>query len=467
MADGKAEDSFESPAIGKYRDKIINGPIIRTILWLGFPPLLNQLVVVSYSLADTYWLSNYSEIVVAVPRQMWPVLMLFNALTNALTTACLSMVSQYVGGKAYDKASVEASRFFTVSILSGAVVGTFLFAFRGVIFGLIMSTPQEIFDDIMAYSGVMAFDLFFNYIALTYTTLLQSVGDTKRPAMVNVISLGINILLDPFLVLGINPFPRLGVVGAALTDVMGKIISIIGQAYILRKSYPDFKILFTGDINAEWMGLVLRIGIPILVLGLTNGFAFLVQLRLVNMLGIVAATAFSIGFVIMDSVDAVLWGLSGAPAIIIGQSLGADKYERARDAALKATALIFAIVALLVCIIYPFKRAVADVFANDPRILNEAELFLHTLLPTLPFFGIFINAVSAGRGSGHTSFPTALGIFRLWGIRLALGYLLAFIMQMGSIGIWLSIALSNIVGGLVAILWIMYGKWARPVIKKD
>lgn len=466
MADD-AEGFLEPHEIGKYRDRIVNGPIIRTILWLGAPPLLNQLIVVAYNLADTYWLSIYSEVAVAVPRQMWPVLVLFSAFVNALTAACLSMVSQYIGGKAYNKASLEASRFFTASFLLGAAASTVLLAFRGAIFSLVMSTPPEIFDMVMAYSGVIAFDIFFNYIALTYTTLLQSLGDTKRPAMVNVAAVGVNVILDPFLVLGIGPFPRLGVVGASLTDVLGKILSIIGQAYILRRNYPELNVAFTSRMDAEWARLVLRIGLPILALGVTNGLAFIMQLRLVNMLGIIVATAFSIGFVIMDTVDAALWGLGGAPAIMIGQNLGAGKSKRAREIALKATALIFTIVALVVLATYPFSRAIADVFANDPGILNETELFLCILLPTLPFFGIFINAVSAGRGSGHTLFPTALGITRLWLVRLALGYLMAFPLQMGSLGIWLAIALSNIVGGAVALIWIRYGKWTKPIVKEN
>ncbi|MEM2816278.1 MAG: MATE family efflux transporter [Candidatus Bathyarchaeia archaeon] len=465
MVDDAAEGFLESREISKYRDRIINGPIVRTILWLGTPPLLNQLIVVAYNLADTYWLSIYSEVAVAVPRQMWPVLVLFHAFINALTAACLSIVSQYIGGKAYNKASLEASRFFTVSFLLGAAASTVLLVFRGAIFGLVMSTPYEIFDMVMAYSGVIAFDIFFNYIALTYTTLLQGLGDTKRPAMVNVAAVSVNIILDPFLILGIGPFPRLGVVGASLTDVLGKILSIIGQAYILRRNYPELKVAFTGRMDTEWARLVLRIGLPILALGVTNGLAFIIQLRLVNMLGIIVAAAFSIGFVIMDTVDAALWGLGGAPAIMIGQNLGAGKNKRAREIALKATALIFAIVASIVFVTYPFSQVIADIFADDPRILKETQLFLGILLPTLPFFGIFINAVSAGRGSGHTLFPTALGVTRLWIVRLALGYLMAFPLQMGSLGIWLAIALSNILGGAVALIWIKYGKWAKPVVK--
>ncbi len=464
-------DEFEGPPetreISKYRDKIVSGPIIRTIFWLGLPPLINQLVIVIYSVADAYWLSNYNEIAVAIPRQMWPVIMLFQALAMALTTASLSIVSQYVGGKQYKKASLEASRFFTTSFSAGAILSLSLFTLRSLIFTSVVSTPPEISEDIMKYSGVIAFDIFFNYIALTYTTLLQSVGDTKRPAIVNVISVGINVLLDPFFIFGIGPFPRLGVMGAALTDVMGKIISISALTYILRRNYPELKITFTKQIDAEWTRLVLRIGLPILTLGLMNGFAFLMQLRLVNMLGIIVATAFSIGFVILDIVDAALWGLSGAPAIMIGQSLGAGDRKRAKEVAFKAALLIFTLMVLGASIIYPIRRVVADIFADDPIILSKTELFLQILLPTLPFFGLFANAMSTGRGSGHTMFPTTIGVVRLWGIRLALGYLLAFAFGMNSLGVWIAISLSNIIGGLISILWIKYGNWAEAVVNKN
>ncbi|MEM2386217.1 MAG: MATE family efflux transporter, partial [Candidatus Bathyarchaeia archaeon] len=433
-------------SISKYRDQIINGPVVRTIFWLGTPPLVNQLVVVAYSVMDAYWLSMYSEVAVAVPRQMWPILMLFQAVINGLTAAILAMVSQHIGGKAYREASVSASRFFTLAVLSGGFLSIVLLTLRYSIFTVVLSTPPEIFDYVMAYSGVIAFDVFFNYVALTYSTILQSIGDTRRPAIVNVLAVLVNVALDPFFVLGLGPFPRLGVVGAALTDVLGKAISITALAIVLRKYYPELKVKFTGQLDFEWIRLASRIGTPILTLGLMNGFAFLMQLKFINMMGVVAATAFSIGFMVLDVVDAVLWGLSGAPAIMIGQSLGAEKPERAREVAWKATALLFLLITAGAAVTYPLRRNIADVFADNVNIVNETDFFLQTLLPTLPFFGLFIAALSAGRGSGHTVFPTALGIFRLWGLRVILGYILAYTLKMGSSGIWLAIALSNIIG---------------------
>ncbi|MBS7614636.1 MATE family efflux transporter [Candidatus Bathyarchaeota archaeon] len=457
--------SSEPHGLSKYRDRIINGSAISTFFWLGVPPMMNQLVLIAYNVADTYWLSRYDELCVSIPRQVFPVLMLFQALVMATNAACLSIVSQYIGAKAYKNASTEASRFFTAACISGVTLNIVLLAFREQIFSWLIFTPPEIFGDVMAFSAVTAFDVLFMAVAFTFTTLFQSLGDTRRPAIINIVGVAVNIALDPFLVLGIGPFPRLGVVGAALTDVMGKILSIGDQVFILRKSYPMLRLRFTRDLNFEWAKLVLKIGLPILSFGTMNGVAFLLQQRLINMLGIIVATAFSIGFVIMNTVDGMLFGLCQATAIMVGQSLGAANPKRAREVALKTTVIVFIIVAAGAAVVYPLRRSIVSIFASNSNLIEETEQFLNIVLPLLPFFGICINVMSVGRGSGHTTVPTTIEILRIWTLRIALGYFLAFIVGMGSLGIWLPLSLSNVVGGTALAIWAKYGKWDKAVIK--
>ena len=192
----------------------------------------------------------------------------------------------------------------------------------------------------MIFFAITAFDVLFMALAFTLITLLQSVGDTKRPSIINMISVLINIVLDPFFVLGIGPFPRLGVAGAAITDVMGKIISIIGLSYIIKGNYPMLQLKFTGDLSLKWFKIVLSIGLPVLSFGTLNGAAFILQRKIINLLGIIVATAFSVGFVVINIVDGILFGVCQATAIIVGQSLGADNPKRAREVAYKTTALL-------------------------------------------------------------------------------------------------------------------------------
>ncbi|MCS7097338.1 MAG: MATE family efflux transporter [Candidatus Methanomethylicia archaeon] len=462
----EGEESFKHRGMGRYRDRIVNGPIISTLIWLGLPPLINNIVMTVYHVANAYWLSIYSTYSVSVPRQTWPVIMLFQAFLNALTAANLSIISQYIGAKMYKEASLSASKFFTVTFSFGVIFCITFFSLREFIFSNIVSVPLEIFDEIMKYSGIISLDVFFGYISFTYLTLLQSVGDTKRPALINVIAVTTNAILDPFLILGIGFFPRLGVIGASITDVVGKIISIIGLTYILKKNYPDLKVGFTKNIDIDWIKMVMHIGVPIIFLGLTNSFAFIFQLRLVNAFGVIVATAYSIGFVIMDIVDGALWGFMGANSIMIGQNLGANKFDRAKEIACKTALLVFSIIIIGSIIIYPFKINIIRAFTDNLEVINETDIFLQTLLPTLAFFSLFMIGMSTGRGSGHTLIPTILGMIRLWGIRIFLGYVLAFNLGMGSYGVWLALAISNFIGGILSMLWIKYGKWNKAIIKK-
>jgi len=392
--------------------------------------------------------------------------MLFQALLNALNAANLSIVSQYIGRRSFREATLEASRFLTVSAASGLFLCLLLFSLRGYIFTVILSTPEEMLGYVIDYSAVISIDILLNYIVLTCTTILQALGDTRRPAFINMVAVAVNMVLDPFFVLGIGPFPRLGVIGAALTDVVGKIISISGMAIIFVRNYPEIRLRFTKNIDAGWIRIVMRIGLPILATGLMNGFAFLIQLRIINMLGVVAAAAYAIGFIIMDIADAALWGLTGATAVMIGQNLGAGEDARAREIALKSALAIFLGVAVGAALLYPMRWNLADIFADDIDIIGEASLFLQIVLPSIPFFGLFQVALSTGRGSGHTLAPTLIGVFRLWGLRILLGYILAFTMGMGSFGAWLSLAISNFIGGILSLSWVKYGGWTKAVIRE-
>ncbi|MEM4915086.1 MAG: MATE family efflux transporter, partial [Thermosphaera sp.] len=93
-------------------------------------------------------------------------------------------------------------------------------------------------------------------------------------------------------------------------------------------------------------------------------------------------------------------------------------------------------------------------------VYEEAQRFVALFLPSLPFFTLFFIGMSVGRGAGKTLTPTIIGMVRLWGIRLALGYFLSFTMGLGTMGIWISMAISNYLSGIAMYLWVHNGSWA-------
>ena len=453
-------------SVRKYRDRIIRGPIVRTLLQLSLPLIIVQLIQISYNVADAFWLSMYSDTAVAVPRQAWPPFLFFSAISMALSSSNLALISQYIGARDSRSASEVASKFFTVSVLAGLVFGTAYFALRPLIFTHVVRVPVELYEQVVAYAAILSMVMALSYLVTAYSTILQGVGDTKRPALVNAACLLLNIVLDPLFIFGAGPFPRLGVVGAVVTDLIGNILSVVTLALIAEKTLPDLEIRLTRNIDFQWIVLNLKIGLPILVLVLSNSTAKMLQLRLVNTFGVVAATAYSLGFIAIDLSDATLRGLSRAVAIMVGQNLGARLCKRAREIALKASALVFTLTLVGAITLYVFRDPFISVFIQDPAIHAETRRLLEILLWSLPFFGIMLIAMFVGRGSGHTLPPTLIGIIRLWGFWVGLGYVLAYFMKYGSTGIWAAMALGNVATGLVALMWLKYGDWTRPVIGK-
>lgn len=447
-----------------YRQRVIRGPLIPTLLRLGAPPMLSQLINLAYSILNSLWLSFFGEGAIAVPRQVFPVQFFFMALSGALGTASTSIVSQSVGAKMYGEVKREVSRFFTSALLVGVLSSAALFALRSVIFSHIVSTPAEIYDYVMSYTAIASLNMLLSSITMTLATALSSIGETKLPSFINFLGVAVNTVLDPLLILGIGPFPRMGPVGSALTDTVGIATSLTLLHLLFNRRFSEIKPRLTKDFDAAWVKLVARIGGPVAVMSMLNSSAFMMQLRLVNAFGVEVAAAYSIGFLVLDIADTAMWGLSGSIAIIVGQLLGAGELKRARSSAVKASLFIASIVAASSAAMYFVREHVVRVFTSNPVVIEESVRFLDTILVGLPFFAFFMCGFSAARGAGRTLAVTTINIGRLWLVRVGLSYLLAFPAGWGPLGVWTGIMLSNVVGGLLMAAWLTLTNWAKPVI---
>jgi len=151
---------------------------------------------------------------------------------------------------------------------------------------------------------------------------------------------------------------------------------------------------------------------------------------------------------------------------MIGQAIGAGLEKRARSVAVKSVVYIGLASFTGSIIVYFTRSFFIDLFTDVPEIYREADLFVQWFAPTLAGFAVFFIGMSVGRGSGHTLYPTIVGIIRLWGIRIGLGYLVSLGLGWGTTGIWMTMSLSNLVAGLMIIPWILRGNWVKGVVKK-
>ncbi len=450
--------------LDEYRQRVLEGSIITSLLRLGAPPMAAQLAHVAYSVLNSLWLTLYSEVAIAVPRQVFPVTFAFNALMIMLTTAGTSLVSQYVGARMYGSVKAEASRLFTAALLFSSTSAAAFYALRPLIFGKLVASPPEILDEVMRYTAVSAANIVLSSVSSILTVVVTSVGETRLTSAINVAAVAVNAVLDPVFILGLGPVPRMGAMGSALTDTIGLAISSTSLFLLIRRRILEITPAPTLSFTQQWFATVARIGGPVSLTMLTNSLAFMTQVRMVNEFGVHVATAYSIGFIVLDIVDAAMWGLSGSIAIIVGQCLGAGELKRAKEAAIKGSLFTASLVALGALAMYPVKENVVRVFTSNPAVVKHSLEFLDTILIGLPSFALFIAGNNAARGAGRTLIPTAIGLARLWLVRIGLSYVLAFALGLGAAGIWLGIMLSNVAGGIPVLAWLALADWAKPVI---
>jgi len=464
----RTEMQKDSLLIDKYRDKILNGPIGRTLFWLGLPLMVVQLVNVSYNVADTYWLSRYSEVAYAAPRQIWPFFMIVSAFTHGLSTANTAIISQAIGAREYEYARRIISYFASTMLLTGFSLSLLFLALGPYVYKYLMTTPQEIYGYTVEYSRVISLDLLLSSVYLSYSTVLQAIGDTRTPSRAGVLSSLLNIVLDPFFIFGVRAgdlvvIPSLGVAGAAWATVVSRFVGVLVILRVITGKYPFMIVRPSLSIERSWLLKSISIGAPVSLMMASNSLAFIFQNRLVNSFGAYVAAAAAIGFVLMDLADAALWGLTMAIATMVGQAIGAGLGRRARDVAKNSMLYIGASVFAGSMLILALRGHFISVFTSVPSIFNEADKFITYLAPTLALFAVFFVGMSVGRGSGHTLYPTLVGVFRLWVIRILVGYILAFKLAMGTTGLWLSMSLSNLFAGLLIVPWILRGGWTKRV----
>ena len=451
--------------MARFRERIIGGSIIRTTLWLAWPIILGNLINISYNLVDTFWLGKLGKASLAAPTVSWPLIMLFYSIGMGFSFAGITLVSQYVGAGEYRMASRSAGHLIGFMLFISLALSAVGFTLSPLILQA-MGVPSDVLPLAIKYIRVIFAGIPIAFLGFGFNAILNGIGDTRTPTILGAVSSGINVVLDPFFIFGWYGFPELGVVGAAVATVISRaVLSVIGLV-LLARGFRGLR-LYPGDLIFEswWLRKVVKIGTPISIQQSANSLGFVVMMGLVSRLGTAIIATYGIGIRIIDIIQAFTWGIMRATTVMIGQNIGAEKYNRAEKIAYENMKLMFTILGIGALLIFMFRAQLFQIFINDPQVVEEGSRFLAVFLPSIPFFGIFFIVGAVARGSGHNLAFTIISIIRLWALRIGLTYVLSILIGMGSMGVWIAMAISNIGAGLLALTWVRMGTWKKRVIE--
>ncbi|AOR23507.1 MATE family efflux transporter [Clostridium taeniosporum] len=424
---------------------LTKGKVISVLLTLAIPIMGSSLLQFTYNLIDMLWVGSLGSDAVASIGSSSFFIGLGYSINALVIIGCGIKVAHAIGEK-NDKHTKE---YINAGILINLIIGL-LFMLSIIFFGSnlinFLNLNNSIVErDSYRYLLISGPTLFIAFLNLLYARILGSFGNNKLAFIINAIGLISNILLDP---LFIYVF-KLEVLGAALATLFANLIMFF--IYIL-KCKDTLKYNFKYKIDYEKLMEIIKLGFPMSLQRVLFTLINIILARIISEFGSDAIAAQKIGLQIESITYMVIGGLNGAISSFTGQNFGAKKYTRIKNGYNTA---------LKIGITYSFIMTLIFLFFNVPIIKlfikdKETIIISSSYLKIIAFSQIFstIEMVSNGlfTGIGKPKIPATISIVFTF-LRIPMAFM--FIKYFGLNGVWISIAISSILKGVMSYLLYM------------
>ncbi len=460
------------------KDEMLEGNIYSVMFKLAWPLMISSFLMTLYNLIDTIWLGRLpgdeAKYSVGAMGMSWSLVFLMMGLGMGFGVAALALISQHTGARKFKEANHDAGQLYILSILFSIVIGAIGYLMTPFFLDFLTGSGEEAVQ--LAHYGtqylqIIFLGLPFMFMFFSFSFILRGWGDTITPMMITAIAVTANLFLDPILIFGIGPIPKMGIQGAAIATVATRAIGALTGLYLLFRGDLGIRLKLHHMIpDLKKIKKILIIGFPAALGREGSAFGFILLWYFINRLPnqSVAAAAYGAGNRILNITFLVMGGLAMAMSTMVGQSLGAKMDDRAQSVARKGMVLMFALMSIIAVLLFFLRNfLISFMIPEAPDVIKEGANFLMIFALAMPFFGIFRGITGILEGSGHTVQQMFLSLSRLWALRIPLVYIFAFVVGWYSSGVWLGMALSNVIGAGFAIFVYSLGRWRESVIDKE
>ena len=444
--------------------QLLSGSIPGSLLRLSLPIMATFLLQTLYNMADAFWLGKLGREALSAPGISFPILFFFVSFGAGFSVAGTTLVAQYTGSGQRDKANLAAGQTLIYLIL-GAIVISLVGEIASAPLLRLLHTPDDVFVNACSYLRIIFVGIPFMAISFIYGALMRGRGDAVTPMIVDLSANFLNIVLDPFLIFGWGPFPRMEVAGAATVTVLCRVLASVACVVLLVSGKRGLKVRWA-QIRPRWRYFrkIVRIGLPAAVGQSGASLGFMTIQGMVNSFGSVVVSAFTVAIRIIHFLNVPTMGLSAGATALIGQNLGADKVKRAERTVWWAVAMVTAFLAVACTVLVFYSQPFIRFFIDDPQVVAQGVILFRIISYSVLFFGIIMVVFAAFQGAGKTSPVMFLSIGRLWLLRIPIVYILSFSLGMGPLGIWWGMFISNVITCIAGLAWFSRGSWKQKVI---
>ncbi|MCG8441314.1 MAG: MATE family efflux transporter [Caulobacterales bacterium] len=438
---------------------LTQGPVRDHLLRFILPMSVALVANMTTGLVDAFWLGRVGTVELAAVSFAFPVAFATFAIAIGLSSGAVAVVSRAVG--VGDRERVR--RITTDALLLGAMI-----AAVAALLGVLAVTPLftalgasgELLVEIRRYMSIWYLGLIFMMGPIIAGAIMRALGDAVFASAFMGVTAIVNLVLDPLLIFGVGPFPRMEVAGAALATVLASAVSfaVAAGVMIFREKLIAFRAVAWRDRVRHWREIA-HVGVPAMISTGINPVAMVIVVAAVARYGEAAVAGFGVAARVESLAAIPLFALSAAMPPMTGQNAGAGRPDRVRDCFRASFQIAVVWSGVTALVLMAFGGAIAGLFINpaDPAA-EEVRAVVRDYLLIVPVttwgYGVVMAGSAGFNGLSRPITALTMTVGRSI-VALAPAAWLGGALMGAATGVFWGMAAANVAAGLITAGWIL------------
>ncbi|MBQ5385523.1 MAG: MATE family efflux transporter [Lachnospiraceae bacterium] len=443
-------------------------PIGKLLVNMSTPMMISMLVQALYNIVDSIFVAMIEEDALTAVSLAFPIQNLMIAFAMGTAVGMNALVSRHLGEKNFDRANRVAVNGIWLALFTAIAfcVGISLTTDR--FFHLLTKDAQ-----IIAYGttylhiiGWLCFGVFFQVV---FEKLLQATGKTFYSMITQIVGAVINVILDPMLIFGIGPFPKMGVAGAAIATIFGQtvgtILAIYFNIHFNKELHLDMR---KYRLSGEIVGHIYSIGAPsIVMVAIGSIMNFGLNKILLWVSGSTAAAVFGVYFKLQSFIFMPIFGLNNGMIPIVAYNYGAAKPDRIKRTIFLAGRAAVIIMAVGTALFWVFPKFFLGLFSASENMMAMGVVALRIISVHFMIAGVSIICSSALQALGHGFFSMITSIVRQLVVLLPAAFVLAYLGGINAV--WWAFPIAEVFSLILAFSFLRFvmGRDIQPLYQKN
>jgi putative MATE family efflux protein len=436
-----------------------NERIGRAITLLAIPMVLEMMMESLFAVVDMFWVAHLGSDALATVGLTESVLTLLFAIAMGLSVATTAMVARRIGEKDPKAAAEAATQSILLGLIIAAAVGVTGGLFAGQLLRL-MGASNSIIASGTGYARAIYGGSATVMLLFLINAVFRGAGDAALAMRALWIANIINIVLNPLLIFGLGPFPRMGVTGSGVGTTIGRGTGVLIQLWMLSRGKSRVVVRARQfRFQPELMARLVRLSLGGIFQYFVAVASWIGLVRMAAMFGSVAVAGYTLAIRLIIFAILPSWGMANAAATLVGQNLGAQKPDRAEQSVWRAGFYNMVFLGIVAATFIVFAVRLVSFFTQDPGVVPVAASALRFISYGYVFYAWGMVIVQAFNGAGDTITPTIINLCCYWAWQIPLAWFLAFRLNFGSNGVFLAITIAESTLAIAGVLAFRRGKW--------